>query len=857
MAPAALTIFRRVNLRHLMTRRQRALLTIAGIAASVCLVVAISVVNTTLRESIDGTMRGLAGAATLELTPAGIGYLDDRALRAARRTPGVEAAIAMTRDTTRIGTSDTRARTLVFGIRGRLEELFPDGIGSVDRRGSRDKPSRGLLVSSSLARTTGARGSRRITMEVPGGTADVPVRGVLVRHPFATVNGGAFAVLGIDAARKYFRRGRQTDTIYVKTSLGADTDRVAARLRRATGAGTAVRQPGHRGAAYRDTFDSIAAISEQARWVALVVALLLVVNTMSMSLVERREEIVLLATGGARHGEILAAFVAEAAILGLVGGAIGIAGGVALGDALVERAIADYAILPLTQGGVTVVDLPTVLLGLAAGLFVAVAGAGLLAGRILRVKPMDVLRPVAAYEWRISSVRWSVWLLTLLGLAVLAFAASTAASDTTRASQATVGAAFAATLLGATLLLPVTVSVLVRLVRWLWSAAFGAVGQLAADALRRNPRRTTLTAGSLAAAGAVVVAVGSGIGSYEQAVERAASAWYHAPLFVNAGRAGTLVSDQPLPGAMRRRLERIEGVKGAYPLRLVLSERGGRQLIVYAMPVAEAAQSGDSITTGLGIPQRQFVALLDRGEIALSRLAAKRQGIETGDFTTLAAASSPAALRVGGFFNDITSFESMYIERSRYVALTGDTKADRFAVTLEPGAQPGAVQRRLRAALDENGSYASVQSRANTKRDVLSSIEGLFSIAKGVQAAALLVAALVVLNTMITVTFERRFEFGVERMLGMSRRQLSLSIMLEAAAVAVIGAIAALIAGLSLGLLMISAIETRLAWDIAFSPDAGAIAAPIATIVAAGGLAALYPSLLATRLSIVKLIRFE
>jgi putative ABC transport system permease protein len=326
---------------------------------------------------------------------------------------------------------------------------------------------------------------------------------------------------------------------------------------------------------------------------------------------------------------------------------------------------------------------------------------------------------------------------------------------------------------------------------------------------------------------------------------------------VNAGRAGTIVSDQPLPGAMRRQLERIKGVKGAYPWRLALTERRGRQMMVYAIPVAEAARAGDWITAGPGIPSRDFVALLARGEVALSRLAAKQERLTVGDSTALAATQSPADLRIGGFFNDISSFASMYIERSRYVALTGDTRADRFAVTLEPGVRPGLVHRRLRTVLDQRGSYASVQDRAGTKHNVTESIEGMFSIAKGVQAAGLLVSLLVVLNLMLTVTFERRFEFGVARLLGMSRRQLSLSVVLEAVAVALIGALAALIAGLMLGLLMTAAIEARLAWDIAFSPATGMIMAPLLVIVAAGALAALYPSLLATRLSIAALVRSE
>lgn len=849
-------VVRLINLRHLLGRPRRALLTAGGIAASVSLVVAITVVNETLRSAIDGTTRGLAGSASFEVAPASGQPLPQGSLSSLRRVRGVRTSVPVIRQVTLLRHRDATSRSFVFGVPANLSALFPEGLGDAARQMERSNFGQGLLVSPGLASSLEVEAGDRIVVRTASGPVKLRIADVLGDNPFAAVNGGEFALLGLSQARRVFGQAGEASAVYIVPRAGHSEDALRRSIREELGDGALLRPPGGGADAYRRTFDSIAMVSEQTRMVALLVALFLVFNTMSMSLAERREELVLLTLNGARQVGIVIAFVVEAAILGAIGSVVGVIAGAGLGSALVQRAADSYSILPFVTSGPIVVSSASVALGLGTGIAVAIIGAALPAGRILRVAPIDALRPEAAYEWSGRRIGHQV-ALALLGLTLLGCVAGIVSFAPIASHTWLIGVALAVALAAATLLLPVVVPVLARILRRVCLAPLGLLGRLAGDTLLRNPIRTTIVAGALALSAAVVIAVGSGLGSYDREVGRASSMWYVAPLFVEAPGTAIYTSDQPLPRSLAGGLDRVPGVRAAYPLRYGVVDDGGRQLIVYAMSVAEAAAAGDRITKAVGVPQRRFVSALRKGEVVMSRYAARRRGLEVGDSLQLPNVSGSKKLRVAGLFNDVVTFDSLYMEWSDYNRYTGDDLINRFAIVVDRDADVGSTAANLRRYLRTQGIPASVLTRSQMRSRVLDSIESLFSLAKAIQVAALLLAGLIALNTMLTATFERRREFGLERTIGMGRAQLAGSVMLESVAMAAIGGAIAVGLGLGIGFLMTLAIENQLAWRIDFVPDIPVTLGTAAAILLIGVLAALYPSWRASRQRLIELVGYE
>jgi putative ABC transport system permease protein len=119
-----------------------------------------------------------------------------------------------------------------------------------------------------------------------------------------------------------------------------------------------------------------------------VVGGLLIVNTMAMAVIERRREIAIKASLGATPGQIAAEFVGEAALLALVGAAVGIAGGAA------AILICEPYLLAKVETGASMFHITPRLLGLAVtySVVMGVLAGGIPALRAARIDPAVCLR---------------------------------------------------------------------------------------------------------------------------------------------------------------------------------------------------------------------------------------------------------------------------------------------------------------------------------------------------------------------------------------------------------------------------------------------------------------------------------
>ena len=117
--------------------------------------------------------------------------------------------------------------------------------------------------------------------------------------------------------------------------------------------------------------------------IALAVAGLMIAVVMSMAVLERSREIGVLRALGARRRDVFTLFLAEAAFIGVVGGAVGDALGWSLGK---------LGVLVFHQSGLFLVPLWLGVLGLAFGGVVAVLAGAIPAGRAARLNPVEALR---------------------------------------------------------------------------------------------------------------------------------------------------------------------------------------------------------------------------------------------------------------------------------------------------------------------------------------------------------------------------------------------------------------------------------------------------------------------------------
>jgi ABC-type antimicrobial peptide transport system permease subunit len=128
--------------------------------------------------------------------------------------------------------------------------------------------------------------------------------------------------------------------------------------------------------------------------IALIVSTLGIVNTMITSVLERTREIGIFKAVGATNSQVMAVFLTESAMIGLVGGLLGL--GIALlamipGDAIGSSMIAERAAIPY-RGNVFVLPFWLAIAGPALGAVTAVLAAIIPARRAARIDPVKALR---------------------------------------------------------------------------------------------------------------------------------------------------------------------------------------------------------------------------------------------------------------------------------------------------------------------------------------------------------------------------------------------------------------------------------------------------------------------------------
>ncbi|MCK6392121.1 FtsX-like permease family protein [Zoogloea sp.] len=775
-----------VFLGSLARRRMATLFSLVAIVLGVALGMAVQAVHEAALSEFGRGLRTLAGQADLQVLGPRGGF--DEALYP------LLAAAPEVADASPVVEVDAR-------LAGREESLSIQGVDlfSLARvtprllpRAADEGERFAALADDALFLTEGARqalgvkvgevlhfqaGAGRLALRVAG---DLP----------GLDDGQRLAVMDIAGAQWHFGRLGRLTRIDLRLREGVAPEAARAALQARLPAGVVVALPeaaedeaANLSRAYRVNLTLLAAI-------ALLTGGFLVFSAQALSVVRRRTEFAFLRAVGLARRTLFGWLLAEGAVVGLLGGLLG----VALGHALAWGALAVLGgdlgagyfsgLSPRLQfqPGVSALY---VLLGMVAGL----AGAWLPAREAATVSPARALK--AGDEASVGGGQGH----PRLGLAVLV--ASLPACLIPPLEGLPLGGylAVACLLAGGVLLLPALAAVLARLL-----PQDGPVSaRLAAARLSAAPGHAVVAAAGVLTSVALAVAMAIMVASFRDSVDQWLGQILPADLYVRAGRAS---GSGHLDEALQARIAAQPGVGQVDFIR-----HDTLRLISGQPPVALIARPVAADGSDLPLVARAGGAgTLPR--VWISEALQDLLGWWPGQQVALPLAGRSVPVAVAGVWRDYArQTGAVMIGLADYRQLTGDRLANDAAVHLASGVRADDIADAL-ASLAGPGAL-EIARPGEIRAISLRIFDRTFAVTYLLEAVAVAIGLAGVAASFAALAAARRREFGMLRHLGLTRRQIGAMLAREGALAAGVGVLGGMLVGGAIGLVLIEVVNRQ------------------------------------------------
>ena len=483
--------FSSLALRQVRARRGRALLTAAGIVLGVGMILGVLLLAATINRTFSDLYSSVYGNTDLIVSGSGEDSLRASALAEVEDTPGVESASGRILSVFTLledGGSqppDPGAELNVAGQDPADEQVNDSQLVA----GRNPEAGREISLQESWAEANDIAAGDRVSLATPDGEKRFEVVGLFQFSSGFEFGGEGFAVMPLESARDVMDKPRVYDEIDVTVDGGdgaiADVER---RLDRTLPRGVEVETPDSKSEDIESQLQAFNAILYFFAAMALFVGGFLIFNAFNMTVLQRTREIGMLRTLGAPRRKITASVLREAALLGLIGAALGLGLGLVLAYALTElvRAL-DFPV------GRLVVTWWAPVAAVATGLLTAILGALHPARRAGRTSPIRAVLGTEGLRSR-PGPRRAVLGFALIGLGLAGAFWLGAAEETTPTVAAAGMSGTIAIFFGIALIAPFVIRPLVRVLSWPVRRILPVEGRLAADAARTDPGRTAATA---------------------------------------------------------------------------------------------------------------------------------------------------------------------------------------------------------------------------------------------------------------------------------------------------------------------------------------------------------------------------
>ncbi|MFA5910847.1 MAG: FtsX-like permease family protein [Vicinamibacterales bacterium] len=855
-------LFSQFILRPLAGDKIRTATTVLGVALGIAVVVAIQLTNASSVRGFETALETVAGKTAVEVV--GTGGVDETVLPSLGwlreygvMSPVIEGNAALVAGDLRTLSRRDMEAVRVLGVDILRDMPFRDyqllDIGSPSAQDVTTQKfleiltnERSVVISEKLAKRRGLVIGGEMRLMFGDRVAPYVVRGLLKDEGPARVLDGNFVLMDIAAAQLAFDRLGRIDRLDVllpdDADLPASLDAIVSRMP----PGLTAQRPSRRSQQVETMLAAFHANLTALSWIALIVGLFLVYNTVTISVVARRQEIGTLRALGLTRRKVLLLFLGEAAALAIAGIGLGLGLARLLADAAVALTSATVSTIYIAAASAPPdMNWGHVWLAAAIGLPLSLLAAAIPALEASRVEPTAAMRGHDTLDMRLRLRP----MMVIAPAAVLLLALGLAQLGPVDGRPLFGYLSSFAIVIGAGLMVPAIMFTLARAGRLVLRRRLGVEGLLAHANLTSAIPRLSISVAALSVSLSMMVAIAIMIGSFRDTVVYWVGQTLQADLFVGPGIRPTVGSEQTLSADVIAALQRHPEVRALDSFRNVDLVYEGNLTVLGAATFDVVLAHGSLLFKSPANAREELRRAIGQDAVIVSEPFSKRYGKRDGDTVTVTTPQGPRDFRVAAVYYDYSNDRGVVImDAGTFRQYFGDLPPTGVALFLNDGADPDRVRSEILASMDE-GHRAFIYSNRTLRNEVLRVFDSTFAITYALELIAIVVGMLGVAGTLLTLVLERRRELSLLRLTGADRGQVRKMVVIEAALIGAVSQAIGLTMGFALSMVLIYVINVQsFGWTIQFHlPTAFLVQSTIAVIVATS-IAGIYPARRAAQL---------
>ncbi|MFD9080210.1 ABC transporter permease [Streptomyces erythrochromogenes] len=847
----------RTALRNVLAHKARLLMTVLAVTLGVAFVSGTLVFTDTLKKSLSGQSAKSYEGIAVSVTSYGQGRneqgekegepgLGQQTLDKIKALPGVDTVSG--RVSGFAGVGDENGKLIGSGWSNQGANYTPVKDGKDPRYAFAQGAGPAKADEVALDKATADKGNYKVGDKVRvatnGPVKEYSLAGVFTTEDGAVQAGGSLVLFETKVAQELYLKPGYFQELSVGAKNGTSAEKLLADIKplvdknakAQTGAALAAEQAKQ----IEKGLSNLSTMLLVFAGISLFVGIFLIYNTFTMLVTQRTKELALLRAVGANRGQVMRSVLSEALVVGVLSAAVGLLSGIGLAIGIRSVIGSLGAKLP---GGALVIAPGTVTAALVIGVVVTTVAAVLPAWRTGRIAPVAAMGsahlPATSKSLLVRNILGSI--ISLGGIGLVFLGVSTGGNS----GRMTMGAGAFFMLIGMIVLLPLLSKPVIGSVHPLLQKVFGVPGKLAAQNAVRNPRRTAVTAASLAI-GLTLVTTLSVLGiTVGKVVDRMSTeklkADYRVSMSSDAGSLDKSVAET---------LSKAPGIKAVSP------QTAGYFLVDGDF---RAASGVNPATIGQLLNVEVLSGSLDslgKGDVAVAEKTAKKQNFTVGSAIKLKYDDGQeASVKVGAIFKDMEGLLSPYVIDNKILSEHSEEMyIPEVYVNVDGGASK-AAQQKVVDALGKNPAI-TVATQQDMRNEMGGMINTMLNIMYGLLGMALVISVLGVVNTLAMSVFERTQEIGMLRAIGLDRSRVKNMIRLEAVVISLFGAALGVVIGIFLAWAVGSTLaEAMPGYELILPWDRIGIFLLLAAVV--GVLAAMWPARSAARLNMLTAIKTE